>query len=290
MKQNLAVAMLCVVSATFSTEVLARPEYVKPTGASGCTSCHLNNSGGGFKPGVLAAASSPSGLIAGLTAFLNPTTADTAPVLQSINPKWDITVGEAPLVISLQVSDAENDSFALHGSAPTGYSLSTVYSKNNLPTVDFKWAPTAAQANKVYALSVYAKETGAGRVLSSNTVKANIQVWPARSSPTKNISQFMMQGAQWKNNTLTFSGNVAFKTGLTAAQKAAALASLTLKMTSASGVIIHAPVKLTPQATGNWSKSFTMTANDVPCQLKLDYEGLKAMRPVSLAPVASCVK
>lgn len=291
MNKNMLGVSLCVALAGIATDGAAKPEFVQPTGAAGCTSCHYDNNGSGFKPGVLAAASSPDGLIAGLKAFLNPPTApDTKPVLHPINPKWDVTVGEAPLVISLQVSDAENDTFALHGSAPSGYSLSSLYSKNNLPTIDFKWSPSAAQANKVYTLSVYAAETGTGRVLSSNTVTANIQVWPARTSATRNISRFTLQGAQWKNNTLKLSGSLAFKSGLSATQRAAALASLTMTMTSANGVIVHTPVKLVPQASGNWSKSFNMTAGEVPCQIKLDYEGLKAMRTVSLAPAASCVK
>jgi len=291
MNKNLLVtALWAAATVGVATDAQAHSQYVVPTGAAGCTSCHYDNNGSGFKPGVLAAAASPLGKIAGLKAFLHPVAADTKPVLHPINPKWDVTVGEAPLVISLQVSDAENDTFALHGSAPTGYTLSSAYIKNNLPTVDLKWAPTAAQAGKVYPLSVYVQETGTGRTLSSNTVAANIQVWPARVSTTKNVSQFSMQGAQWKNNTLTLNGQVIFKSTVTAAQRATALKNLTLSITSASGVIISKPLKLFPQPTGNWSKSITLTASEVPCLVKLSYEGLRAARLVSLAPAASCLK
>jgi len=289
-KNLLFTALWAAATVVVSTDASARPEYVAPTGAAGCTSCHYDNSGSGFKPGVLAAAASPLGKIAGLKAFLHPTAVDTKPVLHPINPKWDITVGEAPLVISLQVSDAENDTFALHGSAPTGYTLSPVYLKNNLPTIDFKWAPTAAQASKVYPLSVYVQETGTGRTLSSNTVTANIQVWPARVSATKNVSQFMLQGAQWTNNTLSLAGQVVFKANLTVAQRTSALASLTLNIMSSSGVIVYAPVKLSPQVNGNWFKAIPLTGSEVPCSIKLSYEGLKAARSVSLAPAATCVK
>ncbi len=291
-KKLLITALWTAATIGVTTEVSARPEYVTPTGAAGCTSCHFDNSGSGFKPGVLAAASSPLGLIAGLTAFLHPVAVapDTKPVLHPINSKWDVTVGETPIVIPLQVTDAENDTFGLHGSAPTGYTLSSLYIKNNLPTIDFKWAPTAAQASKVYPLKVYVQETGAGRTLSSNTVIANIQVWPARISATKNISQFMMQGAQWKNNSLSLAGQLVIKTGLTTAQRTAALNSLTMSIMSASGAIISTPVKLLPQANGNWFKTIPLTGSEVPCTVKLSYEGFKAARAVSLAPVATCVK
>ncbi|MDO9105594.1 MAG: hypothetical protein Q7U57_11615 [Methylovulum sp.] len=291
MNNNLLVTALWTATLVgIATDVSARPEYVAPTGAAGCTSCHFDNSGSGFKPGVLAAAASPLGKIAGLKAFLHPVAADTKPVLHPINTKWDVTVGEVPLVIPLQVSDAENDTFAVHGSAPTGYTLSKVYIKNNLPTVDLKWAPTAAQAGKIYPLSLYVQETGTGRTLKSNAITANIQAWAARVSPTKYVSQFMLQGAQWQNNTLSLGGQLIFKANLTAAQRSAALANLTLNLTSANGTIIHTPMKLLPQANGNWSRNIPLTRTEVPCTIKLSYEGLRVARAVSLAPATTCVK
>ncbi|MCF7988709.1 MAG: hypothetical protein K9L60_14250 [Methylovulum sp.] len=280
------------VSACLPTVASAFPGFVEPTGAQGCTSCHLDAEGNGYKPGILEASKSPLGLIEGLKAFLKPAilVTNTAPVLHPINPKWDVTVGEIPLTIPLQVTDKEDDTFTLHGSAPTGYTVSNVYTRNSLPTIDFKWSPTAAQANKVYPIRVYVKETGTGRSLQSNTISANIQVWPARSTLSKNVSQFIMQGAQWKNNTLSLSGSLTFKSSLTSAQRTAALASLTMNVTSASGAVISQPVKLAPSSTGSWTKSFILNASSVPCTVKISYEGIKAARYVSLTPLETCVK
>lgn len=291
-KNLLMTTFFTAIAMAQSPDVLARPEYVQPTGAAGCTSCHYDTLGSGFKPGVLAAAQSPQGLIAGLSAFLHPTTTtpDTKPFLHPINTKWDITVGEVPLIIPLQVTDAENDTFELHGSAPQTYTVSKVYLSNNIPTINFTFTPSAAQANKVLPVSFYVVETGAGRTLSSNTVTATIQVWPARTSATKNVSQFALQGAQWKNNVLTLSGKVVYKSSLTAQQRTAAMANLTMSLTSGSGVVISPPVKLTPAASGYWQKNISLSATAVPCGIKLNYEGLQAARIVSLAPAASCIK
>jgi len=284
-KQWRAAAIGWAAAVCIMTNAWGYPEYVAPTGAAGCTSCHNDNYGNGFKQGILAAFE--QGGLAGLRIFLHPAAPlDTKPVIRSINSKWDITVGETPLVIPLKVYDAENDSFALHGSAPAGYTLSQVYidSASNLPTIDVKWAPTAGQANKLYPLSVYAMETGSGRTLSSNTVKTIIQVWPARVSATKNVSQFMLQAAQWKNGKLNLAGRLIFKSGLTAAQRTDALASLTMSVNSIDGYTLRPPVKLAPQANGNWFKSLTLTGIEhVPCAIKLEYEGLKVARTVALA-------
>ncbi len=263
------------------------PEYVAPTEADGCTSCHNDNHGNDFKPGILAAFED-SGL-AGLKDFLHPATpviTDTKPVLKTINSKWDVTVGEAPLVIPLKVFDAEQDNFDLHGSAPTGYTLSDIYidGTSNLPTINLIWAPTASQANKRYLLSVYAKETGIGRTLSSNVIKTVIQVWPARVSATRNVSQFSLQGAQWKNGKLNLAGQLLFDDNLTEAQRNTALASLTMSIKTTDGQTLNAPVKLTPQANGNWTKSLVLTGiDDIPCAIKLEYEGIKVSRTVNIA-------
>ncbi len=48
----------------------ARPEYVAPTGASGCTDCHVNNSGSGYKTGVITAYYSSSNRMVGLKNYI----------------------------------------------------------------------------------------------------------------------------------------------------------------------------------------------------------------------------
>jgi hypothetical protein len=293
-KQKKWTAVLLFTTATFLTNTaFAREEYVEPTGAKGCTDCHNDDLGNGYTSGVLEASQSPLGLFEGLRAFLNKGTVsptNTAPVLHPINSKWDVTVGEMPLTVPLQVTDKEDDNFELHGSAPTGSSKSSVYVKNNLKTIDLKWSPTAAQANKTYPMSLYVQETGDGSSLKSNTIIASIQVWPARKSKTKQVSQFMLQGAQWKSNTLTLNGVVAFKSNLSSSQRKAALSSLTMSVTSASGKIISQPIKLAPAGTGSWTSKFTLKPSETPCNVKVSYEGLFAARPVSQVPSNACVK
>lgn len=291
---GLVMMALCV-----TTSARAYPEYVKPAGAAACTSCHNDSHGNGFKSGILNAFE--QGGLSGLYDFLHP---DTNPVIRPINGKWDITVGEAPLIIPVKVYDAEQDSFALHGSAPTGYSLSSIYtdSATRLPTINFRWSPSATQANKLYSFSVYAQETGDRRTLRSNTVTVLIQVWPPRTSATRYVGQFQLQQALWQNKQLKLAGSLVFKSTTTAAQRMAALAALSLSIKNAKGETLHAPVKLSLQTNGAWYKSLTLTrAEDddgyeedddelkPPCAVKLEYEGFKVARSVvSTAPEWEC--
>ncbi|MDP2902254.1 MAG: hypothetical protein Q8N96_03995 [Methylovulum sp.] len=292
MKRTLfAIAVLVASTIGAVGKVSARPEFVAPTGASGCTNCHFNELGGEpWKPGVLDAYFTQG--IAGLAAYIQSLSApDTAPVLSQINSKWDVTVGEVPLVIPFSVYDKEQDTFALHGSAPTGYTLAPlrIDATSQLPTIDLKWKPTAAQTHKNYTLSIYAQENTAGRFLKSNTVTASIHVWPARGSTTKNVSQFVLQNAKWSANTLTLSGLVLFKSTITPTQRAAALNTLQMNVRSISGAIISAPVKLAPNPIGYWTKTVHLTGSQAPCFVKLTYEGLNAARIVQSAPT-SCIK
>lgn len=295
MNKILLTTTLLLSALSLSSAVNARPEYIAPTGAAGCTSCHNDNFGNGYKSSVLTAFN--SGGLQGLYNLLHPvTTPNTAPVLSAINSQWDVTVGEVGLVIPLSVSDKQGDSFNINGSITptvTGMTISNVYndSKTNLPTKDLKWTPTAAQGNKNYMLKVYAKESSNGHSLSSNSVSTNIHVWPARVSATKNVKQFVLQNAQWSANKLTLSGLVIFKPTVTATQRSTYLNTLTLSMRSNLGaVIVGSPAKLAPNSTGAWTKTFTLTGSQVPCLIKVTYEGLNAARTVKSAPTTSCVK
>jgi hypothetical protein len=292
-------AMYAIATLSTATNVLAQPQYVAATGASGCADCHLNSFGQGYKPEVITIATTAASYadkMARLTTFVKSLTAavvDTAPVLHPINTKWNITVGEVPLAIPFVVSDAENDTFAIHGSVATGMTVSAITTDpvSQLPTFNLKWTPTAVQAGKSYPVSVYVKETGTGRVLLSKTVKTNVTVWPARANAaTAKVSQNNVQLAQWQNNVLKIAGQITFKSTATAAQRATALATLRMTVKSKSGMVIGLPLVLKPNATGNWSKLLTLTASQVPCTVVVDYEGLKAERGVSLAPVATCLK
>ena len=99
----------------------------------------------------------------------------------------------------------------------------------------------------------------------------------------------MLQSAQWKDGKLILAGRLVFKSNLSSAQRAAALASLTMSIKSSDGYTLHSPVKLAPQANNSWYKSIALINDDdddeqkPPCAVKLEYEGLKVARTVSLA-------
>ncbi len=79
-----------------------------------------------------------------------------------------------------------------------------------------------------------------------------------------------------------------YSTRLKPAAKADALASLKLSATSQKGKAVgSAPVL---EENGAWSLSLPATESQVPCTVVLDYEGLKAKRPVKSAPRTTCVK
>jgi hypothetical protein len=83
MNNKIVISLLSTIAFTLcSLTALARPEYVAPTGATGCTDCHYNNSGSGFKSGVITAYYSSSNHLAGLTNYI---TALNAPVQASVS-------------------------------------------------------------------------------------------------------------------------------------------------------------------------------------------------------------
>lgn len=283
-----------IIYSLLITPASAREQYLIATGAHSCTTCHIDEYGGpGWKPGVLDDFYQNG--IQGLIDYVKAATIDTAPVLSQINSQWDITVGEAPLVISLQVFDQENDSFLLHGKGKlpiTGYTLSPLYtdSATNLPTYDLKWSPTAQQANKSYKIKIYAQENGDDRLLTSNTVTANITVWPARANAvTAKVKEFKLLTARWLVNKLVLSGQVIFKPTVTTAQRNAALSSLTMQLRSNSDFVFGSPLTLKLNSNGDWTSIIPLTNTQVPCLVKAEYEGLNASRIVKLAP-ANCVQ
>lgn len=286
-------------------QAFAMPSYVVPTGATSCNQCHNDNFGNGFKAAALQAAASPLGKIPGLTAYIKslstpvtpvtpvtPTGTDTKPVIHPINPEWNVTVGESQLVIPLRVSDAEDDSFSFKGSMPQGAAITApaTDAQSTLPMSILLWSPTATQAGKSYTISVTANEMGTGRTLVSSPVTATIKVWPARASASKNVTQLLLDRAQWNNNQLLLTGKLLFKTGLTTAQRAAALANLRLNLKSSIGIAIGSPLALAVDNFGNWKQILTLNASQVPCVARVDYEGLVAVRTVKLAPASTCIK
>jgi len=189
------------------------------------------------------------------------------------------------------VTDAEKDTFTLSGpglipTTPTPYDAAKSSS-----SFSYTWTPEADYAGLTLPVVVSVRENQRpiGRFLPSNTATANVTVWPARANAkTALVEQFDIQNAKWSDNTLILSGNVAFKGTVSPAAKADALASLKLSATSQKGKAVgSAPVL---EENGAWSLSLPATESQVPCTVVLDYEGLKAKRPVKSAPRTACVK
>lgn len=296
MNQNILLSRLFLLATLgISTTVLARPEYMLPTGATTCDQCHLTAFGTGYKPGMIEASLSPLGKFPGLKAWLNPAPivvgVDTKPIVHSPNNEWNVTVGEAALSIPLRVSDAEDDNFTIQGTFAGMIVTPTITDvQTHLPMASVKWSPHAAKANQTYTVNFSAQEVGTGRTLISEAITAKIHVWPARTTASPKVSQIIIQRAQWNNNQLLLAGKVVFKASVTAEQRATSLATLSMSIKSATGLSIDTPFTLIPDTKGNWTQVLTLTANQVPCAVKLNYEGLNAMRTVKLASLASCVK
>lgn len=105
------------------------------------------------------------------------------------------------------------------------------------------------------------------------------------------VNKFSVSSAKWLANKLTVSGLVIFKKTTTAAAKAAALKTLRLTIKSNAGKSVGTPVPLVVNAkTGAWTKIFALTAVQVPCFVKAEYEGLKT-KSLAVKPTSkTCVK
>jgi hypothetical protein len=287
--------VLTVISLGIMSNVSAKEQWAIELGVFPvCTGCHTSQDAAKDNAKLEARqAYRNGGVIPGLQDFL-AASSNAKPVLLPIDNQWNAQVGEEQLSIPLIVKDKESDKFVIQTNAPKGYSFSAPYTvaSINLPAIDFRWKPTAAQKNKKYTVNFTAIETtSAAATQNSNTVTANIFVWGARAASPKNVvSQFVVDNAKWGANKLTMTGRIAFKKTATAAAKAAALKALWLNIKSYTGVVAGTPVLLKPNAkTGVWTSTFALTGTKVPCTVKADYEGLNAARTVKTAPV-TCLK
>lgn len=315
MNKKLVVStLLGVITLGVSTGAWAHPQYMFPARAISCSDCHIGGSRSKeFVAGILEAfpvdqsLANPQKILAiqGLTdaqrapslaainAIINPppTSPDTKPVLSSPTTTWDVTVGEGPINVLYSVADAELDTFTVNG---TGMTVSPISLDEATQQQNFalSWTPSAVHAGQTYPINVYVREDhrSIGRFLSSNMINSTIKVWPARANAaTAQVGQFALYDAQWQSNTLTLSGHLSFKDGVTAEQQAQALASLPLNLSSAKGKSTGMPAVLLSDDTGAWTATVSLKAKQVPCSVIAEYEGLKAQRPVTGAP-AKCVK
>jgi hypothetical protein len=304
MNQKLLISSLFAMTTLVTApNAFARPEYVAPTGAAGCSDCHLNSLGSGYKNEVITIATtaiSYTDKMNKLTAFIQSlnapvVTADTAPVLSRISKQWNITVGEVPLSIPFTVKDAEKDTFDVRGSIQSGVTVTSITTDpvKLLPTFTLNWVPTAAQAGKNYPISVYVRETAAGRTLVSKTVKTNVKVWPARANAAfAKVSQFDLSKSKFSKlkNRLQLGGHLEFKPTATLADRSAVLATVAMNVQSQLGAVVSTPLKLSLNAKGNWSKVLNLTATQVPCTVVVEFEGLKAQNKVTGASAKTCRK
>jgi hypothetical protein len=308
---------------TLSQQALAHPEYIVPAGAISCSDCHNGDSRSkNFQTGILAAfpidqtlsnadkvlaiqalRGTPPAIsqtVKDVLAYinhnvLNPVALnpDTKPVLSTPSNTWDITVGEGTLNVPYSVVDAENDTFSILGTGMPASAI-TVDPVTQAQKFSLSWTPNAVHAGQSYPINVYVRENhrNIGRFLTSNFVPASIKVWPARANAnTAQVGQFALYNAQWDSfsSTVTLSGQLAFKDGVTAEQQATSLSTLPLAVSSAKGKAVSAPAPLTADDMGMWTASVLVAPKKVPCSVIVNYEGLKAQRPVIGAP-ANCIK
>ena len=222
---------------------------------------------------------SPQVLNTAKTACITPTTTttNTKPVLNAVAKQWDATVGEL-FTIPLSVNDAEQDEFTILGKV-AGSKLSAIHADAaGLPSIDFEWTPTAAQANKIFTITFQAKETKTTQKLVSNKVSVKIRVWAAGNRNSASVKTFTVTTSKFASGKLDLSGKVTLNSILTAAEKKDFLAQkLDLTVSDKNGVLIGS-VPLTLDASGNWSA--TLPANQATCDIVLQYEGKSAARTV----------
>ncbi len=228
------------------------------------------------------------------TACVKPpvTAVNTKPVLNAVALQWDAQVGVLT-TIPLSVKDAEQDVFSMSGSVQ-GSKFSAVHpDAAGLPSIDFSWTPTAAQANKIYSISFMAKETKTALKLTSNKVAVKIRVWAAGDRSAASITKLNVMTSVWSAGKLTLAGNVKFNSLLTAAEKQTFITQkLDLTVTSGTnpigGALVgSATVKL--DKNGNWSIVLPVAQAQIPCDVTLQYDGQNASRTVSGSP-ATCLK
>ena len=220
-------------------------------------------------------------------------TKDTKPTLNAISAEYDAEVGQL-FSIPLSVVDAEQDPFAISGSFPKGGHFSAEYPLHQIPTKDFEWTPTEAQANQVYTVKFFAKET-ASKKLSSNIVTAKIRVWPTGGESSVNeVTKFTISTATWSDGLLNLTGNVTFNKIMSAAQKTSFLANPldvdVYQGTGTNGLQIGLPIPLHVQANGNWSLTGIVlpATPNFACTVTLAYDGRQYTRSIKRAP-STCI-
>ncbi|MCX7097820.1 MAG: hypothetical protein NTV43_07955 [Methylococcales bacterium] len=294
--KSLATTLFLAASASAVSTAFATDQIAMHLNVTDCNRCHSSpiQSRSDLKAGVQAAYNKDMRNLTGLIAYLATNqAANTKPVISPIALQWDAEAGQ-PLTIPLSVMDAEQDAFQLLGTLP-GSSFGPEYVANTgLPTVDFKWTPTVAQANKIYTVKFTAKETLSTKKLSSLPVTAKIRVWPAGNRDQAYVKQLVVSTTKWAANKLSLKGKVTLNPLMTASEKTAFLkrTDLTVNISqgiSGTGTVIAnlLPITLLPNA--NWTLVDIPLAAPFACSVTVSFEGVKAARLITGAP-KTCIK
>jgi len=280
-----------------TAKVSANPQIAGKYGTADCTLCHTSMDGGqnNLRPGVEAAYDKDKKNLTALRQLLeggSPTT-NTKPTLSLIGAEWDAEVGQM-LTIPLSVSDNEQDSFAIVGKYPNGSFSPEYTADNSLPTVDYQFTPTAAQANKVFKVKFQAKETDTVKKYASNAIQAKIRVWPAGDRDQAFVSKWIVAKTKWQNGSVSLSGKVVLNKLMNAEEKNAFLGRNDLVVdisqgTDGLGAVISAAQPLSFDNKGNWSLANLPLAEPFACSLTVEFEGKKASRKIAGAP-KTCLK
>lgn len=293
------------MTSVYATELIAARLKVFPT----CTGCHTHQTGdeNNLMPAAKAAYNKDKFKLSGLETFLNSTTTtltcippevlnsaktaclapsplvNTKPVLNSVAPQWDVTVGEL-LTIPLTVNDAEQDEFSIIGSKLIGSSYSDVQTDaTGLPSIDFEFTPTATQVNKIFTVTFQAKETQTAKHLMSNKVTVKIRVWAAGDKNAASITKLNVTKSKSVAGILNLAGSVTFSKLLTTAeQQDFTSQNLTLSISDKNGTLLDT-APLTWSTKGKWVA--TLPIAQTVCDIVLRFEGQNASRKV-----AGCTK
>jgi len=280
-----------------TAKVSATPQIAGQFGTADCTLCHTSMDGSqkNLRPGVAAAYDTDKKNLTALRQLLeggSPTT-NTKPTLGLIGAEWDAEVGQT-LNIPLSVSDNEQDSFEIVGKYPSGSFSAEYTADNSLPTVDYQFTPSAAQANKVYKVKFQAKETDTAKKYASNAIQAKLRVWPAGDRDQAYVSKWLVAKTKWQNGSVSLSGKVVLNKLMTAEEKSAFLSRNDLvadisQGADGLGAAISVAQPLSFDNKGNWSLTNLPLAEPFACSLTVEFEGKKASRKIAGAP-KTCLK
>lgn len=289
MKQKLS-SCIFLAGLILAANAQAKPEWASKFGV-GCIACHTSSSGGSVRSAALSAYRA-GGLVPGLRDFVQASGANTRPHINAVAPEWDAEAGQL-LTIPLAVSDEQQNNFDIFSKPSVVGATFSDSSTNigNLPTVDFQWTPSDAQADKIYNLSFYVKETDSVEKLKSLPLKVKIRVWPAGNRDRSSVERFLVSTTKWQDGKLLLKGKLVLNKVMTPAEKLAYFGrtDLTVDLTQGidgTGTAIATAIPIQFDVHGNWRlTNVALSASPAfACNLTIMFEGARATRKIIGAP------